>query len=65
MDQLCREEVMLILNITEDDLVANKAKVIEKSFCAALCNQSTDIIQKVLKDFIEIRDTLYKKNSDT
>ena len=54
-----RDIAMLSLNITEDDLANDKVRVIEKIFCAALCKQNTDIINKVLKDFIEIRDRFY------
>jgi hypothetical protein len=62
-DTLSQREIdMLSLNITEDDLVNDKVRVMEKMFCAALCQQNTDIISTVLKDFIEIRDRFYPKN---
>jgi len=59
-----REIDMLSLDITEDDIVNNKAKVIEKLFCAALCKQDTSIINSVLNDFIDIRDRFYFKNKN-
>jgi hypothetical protein len=56
-----REDIMASLGISEDDLVENKALVIEKLFCVALLNSSTDVCSKVLNDFLKLRDLLYPK----
>jgi hypothetical protein len=55
---MTRDELMQAISISEEDLVLDKANVIQKIFCLALLNQGTDIARNVLNDYIKIRDIL-------
>jgi hypothetical protein len=54
-----REKIMSALYITVDEMMGDKALVIEKCFCAALLNQDSRVVGKVLDDYLELRNTLY------
>ena len=56
-----KTEIMAALHISTEELVIDRARVIEKCFCAASFNQGTTIASKLFADFLTLRNTLYSK----
>jgi hypothetical protein len=54
-----KAHIMQTLSITEEQLLKDKAKVVEKCFCAALLSQDPKVTNEVLKGFLNLMDGLY------
>lgn len=52
-------EAMACLHVTDVDLAEHRDIVLEKCFCAALLNTTSDITGKVLSDYMVLRSVFY------